>query len=574
MSLRQNKRRPVDIDFTLRRVFGKKAFRPLQREVIEAAIAGHDVFLQAATSFGKSLCFQLPAIVGHGVTVVVSPLLALMVDQVAALEANGIPVATINSTTPLTKRREIVKDLLSGHPITRLLYVTPEYCQTDAFRRNLQTVHLQGELARIAIDEAHCVSEWGHDFRPAYKELSWFRRELRMPFVPITALTATATARVRSDIISLLGLDPMTLKKFSTGSARPNIHYEVRYLQDCSMDPTIPDTDQLNDLFCWLSSIHSRRIARFSSPSANVSSDEELTSATTPPLPPMTGIIYVPLRAICSELANSLSASPLNIKAVAYHAGLSASERSRIQSLWSSPSKISTSTKDKSGENSKPPSFYIVVATNAFGMGIDNPHVRFVIHWTPPRSFEGFVQESGRAGRDGRAAVSLIYYSPQERDRVLDRINRDQEWHFDAALQGNNNPASKKRSHSASNIAAKVRNQQALFESFKRVVKYCETTTRCRHEVIREFFDERDPQADSGIGQPTQVYTNTSITSTCDFACDFCKEGREVLTRRKKLSGASETSLEDYENFSPAPIPMDDFMGFRTASLIDRNGNR
>ncbi|PGH07867.1 hypothetical protein GX51_01577 [Blastomyces parvus] len=572
MPVRRNKGHPIDIDFTLRRVFGKKTFRPLQREVIEAAIDGHDVFLQAATSFGKSLCFQLPAIVGHGVTIVVSPLLALMVDQVAALEANGIPVATINSTTPLTKRREIVKDLLSGHPITRLLYVTPEYCQTDAFRRNLQTVHLQGELVRIAIDEAHCVSEWGHDFRPAYKELSWFRRELRMPFVPITALTATATPRVRSDIISLLGLDPMTLKKFSTGSARPNIHYEVRYLQDCSMDPTVPDTDQLNDLLCWLNSIHSRRTARLSPP-ANVDSDQETTSPPTPPLPPMTGIIYVPLRAICSELANSISASPLNIKAVAYHAGLSASERSKIQSLWSTPSKISTSIKEKSGENSKPPTFYIVVATNAFGMGIDNPHVRFVIHWTPPRSFEGFVQESGRAGRDGRAAVSLVYYSSQERDRVLDRMRRDQDWNYDTALQGNN-PASKKRSHSALNIAAKERNQQALFESFKRVVKYCETTTRCRHEVIREFFDERDPQAGSGIGQLTQVYTNTSITSTCDFACDFCKEGREVLTRRKKLSGEPETSLEDYEDLSRAPAPLDDFMGFRTASLINMRGNK
>ncbi|KKZ65175.1 hypothetical protein EMCG_08995 [[Emmonsia] crescens] len=567
MPLRQNKRQPIDIDFTLRRVFGKKAFRPLQREVIEAAIEGHDVFLQAATSFGKSLCFQLPAIVGHGVTVVVSPLLALMVDQVAALEANGIPVATINSTTSLTKRREIVKDLLSGHPITRLLYVTPEFCQTDSFRRNLQTVHLQGELARIAIDEAHCVSEWGHDFRPAYKELSWFRRELRRPFVPITALTATATARVRSDIISLLGLDPMTLKKFSTGSARPNIHYEVRYLSDCSTDPAVPATDQLNDLLCWLSSIHNRRIARLSPPQ-NGNSDESIATITHP-LPPITGIIYVPLRATCSELAKSLSATPLNIKAVAYHAGLSASERSKIQSLWSSPNKIASSTKEKPGGKSKPPAFYIVVATNAFGMGIDNPHVRFVIHWTPPRSFEGFVQESGRAGRDGRAAVSLVYYSPQERDRVLDRMTRDQDWHFDAALQGNN-PASKKRRHTTSSIAAKVRNQEALLESFKRVVKYCETTTRCRHEVIREFFGERDPQVDPRIGQPTQVYTDTSISSICDFACDFCKEGREALTRRKRMSSKPEHSLEDYaESFAPVTMQMENFTGFRAASLID-----
>ncbi|EEH43381.1 uncharacterized protein PADG_08306 [Paracoccidioides brasiliensis Pb18] len=567
MPLRKDKRDLIDIDFTLRRVFGKKTFRPLQREVIEAAIEGHDVFLQAATSFGKSLCFQLPAIVGHGVTIVVSPLLALMVDQVTALEANGIPVATINSTTTLTRRREIVKDLLSGHPTLRLLYVTPEFCQTDSFRRNLQTVHVQGELARIAIDEAHCVSEWGHDFRPAYKELSWFRKELRKPFVPITALTATATARVRSDIISLLGLDPLTLRKFSTGSARPNIHYEVRYLSDCSIDPAVPGTDQLNDLLCWLSSIHNRRVARLTPPQQENSNEPSTT--IIPPLPPLIGIIYVPLRAICTELANSLSASPLNIKAVAYHAGLSASERSKIQSLWSSPSKVSGSTKEKAGEKPKSPAFCIVVATNAFGMGIDNPHVRFVIHWTPPRSFEGFVQESGRAGRDGRAAVSLVYYSPQERDRVMDRLTRDQDWHFEAALQGNN-PASKKRKATTANLEAKIRNQEALLESFKRMVKYCETTTRCRHDVIREFFGERDPNLDARMGQPSQVYKDTSITSMCDFACDFCKEGREALTRRKKLSGAHEHSGDDYaESFLPAPGSRAEFTGFRAASLID-----
>ncbi|PGH03788.1 hypothetical protein AJ79_07264 [Helicocarpus griseus UAMH5409] len=566
MPLRQNKRQPIDIDFTLRRVFGKKAFRPLQREAIEAAIEGHDVFLQAATSFGKSLCFQLPAVVGHGVTIVVSPLLALMVDQVAALEANGIPVATINSTTPLAQRREILKDLLSGHPNTRLLYVTPEFCQTDSFRENLQTIHLQGELTRIAIDEAHCVSEWGHDFRPAYKELSWFRKELRRPFVPITALTATATARVRSDIISLLGLDPTTLKKFATGSARPNIHYEVRYLGDCSMDPAFPDTDQLHDLLCWLGSIHGRRVARLTTQN-NENPDEP---AATPPLPPMTGIIYVPLRAICSELANSLSAAPLNIKAVAYHAGLSASERSKIQALWSSPNKFLTATKDKSGNQSQPPAFYIVVATNAFGMGIDNPHVRFVIHWTPPRSFEGFVQESGRAGRDGRAAVSLVYYSPQERDRVFDRMSRDQEWQIDGAMQGK-----KRKAPSHEDLAAKVRNQEALLESFRKVVKYCESTTRCRHEIIREFFGERDMFVEQRNVQPTQVHVDdATTTSMCDFACDFCKEGGEAVTRRKELSGAPESSLEDFVQSGDNEVVkfhdgLGDFTGFRAASLID-----
>src|SRR5436190_9288745 len=206
-------------------------------------------------------------------------------DQVAALEANGIPVATINSTTPKAKRRDILEDLLSGHPHIRLLYVTPEYCWTESFRRNLQTIHSQGELNRIAIDEAHCVSEWGHDFRPAYKDLSWFRRELKNPSVPITALTATATPRVRSDIISILGLDPASLRKFNAPSARPNIHYEVRYLSDFAFDPTVPETSQVSDLLSWLKSIQNRRVATLSTPR-----DDSTVIEDVPELPALSPI--------------------------------------------------------------------------------------------------------------------------------------------------------------------------------------------------------------------------------------------------------------------------------------------
>ncbi|OXV07811.1 hypothetical protein Egran_04425 [Elaphomyces granulatus] len=241
--------RDQDIEFTLRRVFGKPTFRPLQREAIIAAVEGHDIFLQAATSFGKSLCFQLPAVVGHGV---ISPLLALMIDQVAALEAKGIPVATINSTTPSSERRVIIEDLLSGHPKTQLLYVTPEFCQTEAFRRNIMILHAQKLLNRIAIDEAHCISEWGHDFRPAYRELSWFKRTLTNPPIAITAVTATATPRVRRDIIGMLGLDPSTLKTFNSPSARPNIHYEVRYLTAFAQNPIELEPSQVYDILSWL----------------------------------------------------------------------------------------------------------------------------------------------------------------------------------------------------------------------------------------------------------------------------------------------------------------------------------
>lgn len=208
-------------------------------------------------------------------------------DQVNALQAIGVAVSTINSNTPLAERRLILDDMLSGHPRTRLLYVTPELCQTDSFRRNLQVVHRQGQLARIAIDEAHCISEWGHDFRPAYQELGWFKKNLVDPEVPITALTATATPRVRTDIINMLNLNPTQLKLFNTPSARPNIHYEVRYLEDSGEDGDY----QVENLLKYLRAIKKRREARLGA--------EEAAR-----LPPMSGIVYVGLRAISEHLAS------------------------------------------------------------------------------------------------------------------------------------------------------------------------------------------------------------------------------------------------------------------------------
>nr|KMM73413.1 ATP-dependent DNA helicase recQ [Coccidioides posadasii RMSCC 3488] len=536
-------RQHIDIDFTLRRVFGKNSFRPLQREVIQAVIEGHDVFLQAATSFGKSLCYQLPAVVCHGITIVVSPLLSLMVDQVSALEANGIPVATINSTTSHSKRKAIIADILSGHPHIRLLYVTPEYCQTEAFRKHVKQVHSQGELNRIAIDEAHCVSEWGHDFRPAYKELSWFRRELQNPTVPITALTATATRRVRTDIISLLGLDSTTLRRFGTSSARPNIHYCVRFIPEQSHTSAGPEMAQMHDLLAWLKGMHQRRVARLTE--QNEDSDN-LPHKKQPLLPPISGIIYVPLRAISSDLAEKLSASiSPKIKAVAYHAGLPASDRASIQTVWAAPFK----NPSKGADPSEHPAFYIVVATNAFGMGIDNPHVRFVVHWTPPRSFEGFVQESGRAGRDGRAALSIVYYNPEARERVIERILRDcNASMLDAKMieagvlvMGPPN-ADQKRAYEAlsDDMKTKFRNRHALLESFEKVIRYCEETDRCRHEIIKEFSEDlelelsersrSEPQGDHSIDIPT----NTT-RPICDYACDFCKEGPKSLRKRSSI---------------------------------------
>ncbi|KAJ5811118.1 Helicase C-terminal [Penicillium robsamsonii] len=382
-----------------------------------------------------------------------------MTDQVTTLKSLGVSVATINSNTTHEERQRVFEDMLCGHPVTRLLYVTPELCQTDNFRRRLLIVHKQGQLIRVAIDEAHCISEWGHDFRPAYKNLGWFRRNLVNPTVPITALTATAT-------------------------------------------PDSAEDSQLQNLLRWLRGIQARREARLGSGVAL--------------LPPMSGIVYVGTRALAEHLASRLSqSSDEMVTAVAYHAGVEAAKRAQIQSTW----KSSRSFQPAGGE--KTPAFSIIVATNAFGMGIDNPDVRFVVHWTPPRSFESFVQESGRAGRDGRAATSLVYYGIQERNFIETMIHRDTE------------------SHRANG----PENREAKLESFGKVIRYCESIRRCRHELIKQFFGDFELE-EMGSQLPAREGACVTSSSPCDFACDFCKEGHAGLAkRREKMASETEMAL-------------------------------
>ncbi|KAK9784985.1 putative P-loop containing nucleoside triphosphate hydrolase protein [Seiridium cardinale] len=444
----------ADLDFTLRRQFNKPSFRPQQREIIQAAVDGNDVFVQAATSFGKSLCFQLPAVVDQGITIVVSPLLSLMMNQVEALQAAGINASSLNSNTPGIEKDRIYKDLQTGHPLTRLLYVTPELCALDRFRDRLRIVHEQKELARIAIDEAHCISEWGHDFRKDFKRLSWFRESF--PDVPIMCLTATANIQVRRDVLSTLGLDEKSdrLKIFTMTAYRPNLHLEIRFTSD-------QDDRRLDDFLRWIKGVHARR------------ADEPRKSELHPAerVDNVPGIIYTISRDECESLASSLRSE--GIGAQPFHAKLSKEVKEQTLAKWVG----------------NEPGYDIIVATTAFGMGIDKLNVRFVVHWRLPKSFEGYYQEAGRAGRDGNAAYCFLYYSREDRDRVSSLIIRDGQ-----------------QSGNASNF-------QARASSLQKLAEYCESVKACRHAMICQYFGE--PQIPK-----------------CDYACDWHKDARDLSMRR------------------------------------------
>jgi ATP-dependent DNA helicase RecQ len=331
----------ADLGDILKRVFGYDTFRPHQREIMEAWLGGSDVFALLPTGGGKSLCFQLPALVREGLTVVISPLIALMKDQVDQLTAAGVPATFLNSGLDEDEARRRLRGLHQGQ--FKLLYVAPERLLLEGWSDHLLNWNVTG----LAIDEAHCVSDWGHDFRPEYRQLAKLRRLL--PGVPAIALTATATDRVRQDVISQLSLQNPGI--FVSSFNRPNLSYRV-----------LVKDKPLNQILHFLSSRE----------------DES-------------GIIYCASRAATERLAESLSAR--GHRALAYHAGLESEERTKRQEQF---------IRDDAR---------IVCATIAFGMGINKPNVRWVIHHDLPKNIESYYQETGRAGRDGLPGECVLLYS-------------------------------------------------------------------------------------------------------------------------------------------------------------------
>jgi ATP-dependent DNA helicase RecQ len=329
------------VNDALKRYFGFDAFRPLQEAIVGDVLTGHDVFALLPTGGGKSLCYQLPAVLTPGLTVVISPLIALMKDQVDALTTAGIPATFLNSSLEYDDVRERIEGLDRG--AYRLLYVAPERLAIPSFAAQLQGWN----VSRFAVDEAHCISEWGHDFRPDYRRISDLRE--RFPDAPFLAFTATATDRVRNDIVERLALRSPRVHVGSFN--RPNLTYRV------TRKKRSPDA-----LIAFL----------------NARPDDA-------------GIVYVGSRAAADELAKKLTAA--GIAALPYHAGLDAAKRSKHQERF---------IRDKTR---------VICATVAFGMGIDKSNVRFVVHYDLPKSVEGYYQETGRAGRDGVPAECLLFFN-------------------------------------------------------------------------------------------------------------------------------------------------------------------
>ncbi|MEA3133210.1 MAG: ATP-dependent helicase RecQ [Gammaproteobacteria bacterium] len=448
----------------LKRVFGFDAFRPGQEAVVQDVLAGRDVLALMPTGGGKSLCYQLPALLQPGVSLVVSPLIALMQDQVRQLQDNDIAATFINSSIEPAEISRRMTGLLRGD--YKLVYLAPE--------RLVLTEFLDGPLRRLSaapginafvIDEAHCVSEWGHDFRPEYRQLSALRR--RHPHVPVLAFTATATSRVRTDIIAQLALrDPAV---HLTSFNRPNLFYRVR-------------------------------------PKAKRSYDELLAQARGGGA----GIVYCLSRRRVDELTSQLHSDGIRVRP--YHAGLEAQTRRGNQEAF---------IRDD---------VQVIVATIAFGMGINKPDVRWVIHYDLPKSLESYYQESGRAGRDGDPARCTLYFGAADIRTAEFLIQQKIDPHTGAALESE---------------------QRIARQQLRQVLNYAESAD-CRRAIQLHYFDE--------------VFAGPC--GACDNCCeprvthDYSVDARQFLSCVARLGQRG-------ERFGAAYI-IEILRGARTQRLFDR----
>ena len=415
----------------LKAYFGFDRFLPLQEEIITKVLAKRDTLVLMPTGGGKSLCYQLPALRLKGLTLVVSPLIALMKDQVDGLGANGVPAGLLNSTLAAQEASQVQDQARQGK--IKILYVAPERLALPGFQRFLQSL----DVSLIAIDEAHCISEWGHDFRPDYRNLKSLRRDF--PGVPVIALTATATEPVREDIINQLGLDKPEI--FISSFNRPNLTYTIQ-----------PKTEPLGSLLHLL---------------------EKHQGGSA--------IIYRFSRKATEETA--LELSERGFSALPYHAGLERDLRRETQEKF---------TRDQ---------VQIVVATIAFGMGIDKPDVRLVVHYDLPKTVEGYYQETGRAGRDGLPSDCVLFYSYGDRSKqeyFISQIEDDDE-------------------------------REKAHNKLDQVLALCDLQT-CRRAYLMEYLGESWPQTNCG-------------------GCDICLLPREEFDATEIAQKILSTAIRTGERF-------------------------
>ena len=394
---------------TLQKYFGYTSFYPLQEEIIKEVLKQRDVFVLMPTGGGKSLCYQLPALLFDGLTVVISPLIALMKDQVDGLLADGIPATFINSSLSYNEIEARRRSLSNKE--TKILYIAPERLVMPEFFEFLQRL----KLSLFAVDESHCISEWGHDFRPEYRQLKLLKE--RFPKVPVMALTATATPVVEGDIITQLKLSGC--KVFKASFNRKNLYYQIK-----------PKENPYHQLLQYL----------------DVRKKDS-------------GIIYCQSRKTVESLASSLQTE--GYRALPYHAGLTAEARTENQERF-----IREDVE-------------IIVATIAFGMGIDKPNVRYVIHYDLPKSIEGYYQETGRAGRDGLKSDCILFFSYGDKIKIE---------YFIQQMEDENN-------------------RQVAYKQLRELVSYCEGNV-CRRRLLLAYFGEIFDESNCG-------------------SCDVCLEPKE-----------------------------------------------
>ena len=431
--------------------FGFDDFLPLQEEIISSVMAGGDAFVLMPTGGGKSLCYQLPALALGGLTLVVSPLIALMKDQVDALKTNGIPAGFINSS--LTQGQIARAEHMVREGRLRILYVAPERAIMPEFREFLA----QLDVRLLAIDEAHCVSHWGHDFRPAYRELKALREVTHG--APAIALTATATKPVREDILTELGLRQP--RGFISSFNRPNLTYSV--------EPKEKSLEPLLDL-----------IGKHRGESA---------------------IIYCTARKSTEEMAHTLSRH--GFKAEAYHAGLEPEARRAVQ--------------DRFIRDETP----IVVATIAFGMGIDKPDIRLVVHYDLPKNLESYYQETGRAGRDGMPSECVLFYSYADKAKQEYFLGRMED------------------------VEERERSRTRL----EQMVAFCNLST-CRRKYVLEYLGEEWPEGDCGSCDvclaPQEEYDATEIAQKFLSAVARTGETFGAAYIIRVLLGSADKRIREY----------------------------